>query len=75
MFSGEPEDIGPNIWKGITAHNRVTYLDIARDELKLSTKPLLNVPNLGFMPDILEEIVRVGSSPAGFIGLAPEPFR
>lgn len=68
VIEGDWDEAPKAAWEGFTGKRRITFFDIAADELGFSTEPILNVPDWKYVPNIIEGIIRAGSSPAGIMG-------
>lgn len=68
--NGEIGEIPLAMWEGLKGRRRISLIDIAADELGLSTEPALNIPDWKLVPDLFENIARGLSSPAGLTGMA-----
>jgi hypothetical protein len=69
VWRGRPERAGGAFYRGFTAEQRLSFQDIAREEFGLSEQSVFGVPDVGWIPDQIEELARSFTSPAGFVGL------
>lgn len=68
--NGEIGRIPSALWDGLRGKRRISFMDIAADELGLSTDPMFNIPDWKRVPDLFENVARGLSSPAGITGMA-----
>jgi hypothetical protein len=70
LLHEKPEEAAKAALEGFTAKRKISYLDIAAEDFKLSTKPFFAIPDMPYVPDFIEHIARGVLTPAGVTGLA-----
>jgi hypothetical protein len=52
------EDVAQAALAGLRGQSKITFMDIAAEELGMSEEPFFTVPNVKYVPDFLEHITR-----------------